>query len=52
MRFSWPVHKQGLKGIRKKIGWDLINQLTHLLNLLDEEQIAQALQGNLSKTGK
>jgi len=51
LKLVQPVHKQGLKGIRKKIGWDLINQLTHLLNLLDEEQIAQALQGNLSKTG-
>jgi len=37
-------HKLGLKRIRKKFGWDLIGQLTLLLNHLDEEQIAQALQ--------
>ena len=46
LKLVQPAHKQGLKGIRKKFGWDLIKQLTHLLNLLDEEQIAQALQNS------
>ena len=36
-------HKIGLKGIRKKFGWDLVGQLTHLLRLLDEDQLAEAL---------
>jgi predicted transposase YbfD/YdcC len=37
-------HKVGLKGIRKMFGWDLTGQLTKLLSLLDEGQIAQALK--------
>jgi predicted transposase YbfD/YdcC len=40
------AHKIGLKIIRKKFGWDFIGQLTHMLNLLDEEQITQALLSN------
>ena len=44
LKLVQPAHKQGLKGIRKKFGWDLMNHLTHLLNLLDEEQISHALQ--------
>jgi len=43
LKLVQPAHKIGLKLIRRKFGWDLINQLTHLLNLLDEEQIEQAL---------
>jgi len=44
-----PTHKQGIKGIRKKFGWDLIAQLTNLLNFLDEEQISEAMQNYKSK---
>ena len=43
LKLVQPMHKIGLKLIRRKFGWDLINQLTHLLSLLDEEQIGQAL---------
>jgi len=52
LKLIQPVHKIGLKGIRKSFGWDLIGQLTQLLNLLDEKQIAQALQNSPIKTGK
>ena len=43
LKLVQPAHKVGLKLIRKKFGWDLISQLTLMLNLLDEEQIEQAL---------
>ncbi len=44
LKLVQPSHKQGLKGIRKKFGWDLKRQLTHLLGLLDEDLINRALQ--------
>ena len=44
LKLVQPSYKIGLKGIRKFFGWDLIGQLTKLLCLLDEEQIAKALQ--------
>jgi hypothetical protein len=44
LKLVQPSHKQGIKGIRKKFGWDLTRQLAHLLSLLDEEQISHALQ--------
>lgn len=47
LKLIQPAHKVGLRLIRKKFGWDLICQLTLLLNLLDEEQIEQALLNNL-----
>jgi predicted transposase YbfD/YdcC len=46
LKLIQPAHKIGLKGIRKKFGWDLIAELTHMLNLLDEEQIRLALQNS------
>jgi predicted transposase YbfD/YdcC len=49
LKLSQPVHKVGLKAIRKKFGWDLINQLTQLLCLLDEEQIEKALLNSPQK---
>jgi predicted transposase YbfD/YdcC len=49
LKMIQPVHKVGLKGIRKKFGWDLINQLTQLLSLLDEEQIKKALLNSKQK---
>ena len=52
LKLVQPVHKIGLKGIRKKFGWDLIGQLTLLLSLLDEEQIAQALASSPAKSKK
>jgi predicted transposase YbfD/YdcC len=45
-------HRMGLKRIRKVFGWDLIGQLTELLTLLDEEQIAQALEHSQSTSKK
>jgi predicted transposase YbfD/YdcC len=45
LKLIQPSYKVGLKQIRKSSGWDLIGQLTKLLCLLDEEQIATALQG-------
>ena len=44
-----PAHKVGLKLIRKKFGWDLTTQLTHMLNLLDEGQIEQTLRTSAAK---
>ena len=49
LKLIQPVHKVGLKAIRKKFGWDLINQLTQLLCLLDEEQIEKALLNSPQK---
>lgn len=52
LKLIQPAHKIGLKGIRKKFGWDLIAQLTLMLSLLDEEQIREALlisQANKTK---
>jgi len=43
LKLIQPAHKAGLKRIRRKFGWSLLENLTLLLNLLDEEQIEQAL---------
>lgn len=45
LKLIQPAYKFGLKSIRKKFGWDLITELTRMLNLLDEGQLRQALQG-------
>ena len=49
LKLIQPIHKVGLRVIRKKFGWDLINQLTQLLSLLDEEQIEKALLNSQQK---
>jgi len=46
LKLIQPIHKVGIKSIRKKFGWNLIKCLTQMLCLLDEEQIAQALQNS------
>jgi len=46
LKIIQPQHKIGLKGIRRKFGWDLIAQLTQMLNLLDEGQIREALMNS------
>jgi len=51
LKLVQPSYKSGIKGIRRLFGWDLIGQLTKMLNLLDEEQISQALQPVQSKNG-
>jgi predicted transposase YbfD/YdcC len=43
LKIIQPAYNVGLRAIRKLFGWDLIGQLTKLLCLLDEEQIASAL---------
>ena len=48
LKLIQPVYNIGLKGMRKLFGWDLINQLTNLLSLLDEDFIAEALQNSRS----
>ena len=50
LKLIQPSYKVGLKGIRKFFGWDLIGQLTKLLCLLDEEQIARALLNSSLKS--
>ena len=52
LKLIQPAHKAGLKRIRRRFGWDLIKHLSQLLNLLDEEQIEQALLHSQSKSGK
>ena len=52
LKLIQPAHKVGIKRIRRKFGWDLIAQLTHLLSLLDEGQIEQALLSSQSKDKK
>ena len=52
LKLIQPAYKVGLRLIRKTFGWDLIAQLTHLLSLLDEEQIEQALLANQFKSKK
>ena len=49
LKIIQPAHKVGLKGIRKKFGWDLLSQLTHMLSLLDEEQLREALINTQAK---
>jgi len=50
LKLIQPTLKIGLRGIRKLFGWDLINQLTNMLKLLDEEAIADALTSRLAKS--
>ena len=49
LKLIQPVHKVGLKTIRKIFGWDLVKELTNLLNFLDEEIIAEALTSSISR---
>ena len=49
LKLIQPAYKVGLKGIRKIFGWELKENLTRLLSLLDEDQIAQALLSSRSK---
>jgi len=44
LRLIQPYYKIGIKSIRKMFGWELIENLTVMLSLLDEEAIAEALQ--------
>jgi len=44
LRLIQPHYKIGLKSLRKMFGWELIENLTVMLSLLDEEAIAEALQ--------
>jgi len=46
LKLIQPAHNAGLQRIRKKFGWSLVENLTLLLNLLDEKQIEQALLGS------
>ena len=43
LKLVQPVHKVGIKGIRKKFGWDLIGQLEHILGFLDETKMEAVL---------
>jgi len=43
LKLIQPAHKAGIKRIRRKFGWSLLENLALLLNLLDEKQIEQAL---------
>ncbi|MCL2107682.1 MAG: ISAs1 family transposase [Oscillospiraceae bacterium] len=47
LKLIQPAHKAGIRRIRRKFGWDLTGHLTQLLNLLDEDQIEQALLNSL-----
>jgi predicted transposase YbfD/YdcC len=50
LKLIQPVHKIGLKGIRKKFGWDFIDQLANMLSLLDEDLMREALNTPFSKS--
>ena len=50
LKLIQPAHKAGLKRIRRKFGWNLFENLALLLNLLDENQIKQALLNSGSKS--
>jgi len=52
LKLVQPMYKVGIKTIRKRFGWNLIEHLTDLLSLLDEEMVAEALQNPISKTQK
>ena len=43
LKLIQPAYKIGLKGIRKSFGWNLIQELTTMLSLLDEKLIVDAL---------
>ena len=49
LKLVQPAYKVGLRGIRKIFGWELEENLTQLLNLLDEKQIERALLSSRSK---
>ena len=49
LKLIQPHYKIGLKSIRKVFGWELIENLTVMLSLLDEEAIAEALQKTTSR---
>ena len=49
LKLIQPAHKAGLKRIRRKFGWSLLENLALLLNLLDEKQIEQALLNSRQK---
>lgn len=49
LKLIQPAYKFGLKSIRKKFGWDLITELTRMLNFLDEGQIRQAFDEHQRK---
>jgi predicted transposase YbfD/YdcC len=50
LKLIQPAHKVGLRLIRKKFGWNLMEHLTQLLTLLDDEQIERALLKPTAKT--
>ena len=50
LKLVQPGYKVGLRTMRKAFGWGFEKHLTNLLNLLDEEQIAFALQNLPSKS--
>ena len=52
LKLIQPAHKAGLKRIRRKFGWSLLENLALLLNLLDEKQIERALLASRSKSAK
>jgi len=49
LKLIQPAYKVGLKGIRKIIGWDLIQGLTTMLSLLDEDIVTEAMMNALNK---
>jgi len=49
LKLIQPHYKTGLKSIRKIFGWELIENLTVVLSLLDEEAIAKALLKPVSR---
>ena len=52
LKLIQPVYKSGLKSIRKIFGWELIEQLTVMLGLLDEETIANAMLNPVTRRKK
>jgi predicted transposase YbfD/YdcC len=44
LKLIQPTYKRGIKTIRKRFGWDLIQCLTTMLSLLDENVISEALE--------
>jgi len=49
LKLIQPAYNIGLKGIRKRFGWDLIDCLTTMLSLLDEDIVSEALEKSLTK---
>jgi predicted transposase YbfD/YdcC len=52
LKLVQPVYKVGLKVIRKVFGWELIEQLTVMLSLLDEDTIAEAMLNPVTRKKK